>query len=218
MPRGMSSAFRFTGASLLALATVGTLGCGGRATEAGGGASDGGQSASSPLDAANVPTLPGEPLPSDTGGGFSTTLTQSGYGASSLGVMLSNVPNFCVALESLSNPPNATFLALFVNESGEPDPAPAGTYAISTDPQSAVQVTATYGEQNGTCVITLNEAATSGTVTFTTTGPETIAGSYDVRFPGGDHFTGSFSVPICDGVSVSPPTSGDAGPSPPCRP
>jgi hypothetical protein len=163
-------------------------------------------------DASNVATLPGEPLPSDTGGGFYATFSETGTGSSLLGVMLTNFPNLCASLRASINPPYLTVLLILVDDSEMADPAPPGTYPVVAGTQTGtIQVSATYEAQGAACAPIVNETATSGTVTFTVAGPKTVAGSYDLRFPGGDHFTGSFSVPVCGGtIIVSSPE--DAGP------
>lgn len=56
----------------------------------------------------------------------------------------------------------------------------------------------TYQAQDANCTETVNEGASSGTVTYTTANSSVIAGSFDVTFPSGDHLTGTFSAPLCD--------------------
>ena len=51
--------------------------------------------------------------------------------------------------------------------------------------------------QDQSCNPTLHSTATQGSVTLTTASSVTVAGSFDVTFPTGDHVTGTFSGPVC---------------------
>jgi hypothetical protein len=123
------------------------------------------------------------------------SLTESGRTAQEADVLLTNFVGACAAAEQNGNPANAALLAIAV---ASISPVGPGTYPVTSS--GAMRVL--YEAQDANCVTQVMETAQSGTVTYDSVTGSMIVGSVDVTFPGGDHFSGNFSAPVC-GISLS---------------
>jgi hypothetical protein len=123
------------------------------------------------------------------------SLTQNGRTAWEADVVLTSFVGACAAAEQNESPANAALLALAI---ASLSPVGPGTYAVTSS--GAMRVL--YVTQDANCNTQVNETATSGMIRYDSVSGSMIVGSVDVTFPGGDHFSGNFSAPVC-GISLS---------------
>lgn len=109
-------------------------------------------------------------------------------------ILVTSVSDPCSFLQNPMNRiPNATSLVL---AAGAIAPSvPTGTYDVGKYGY------AQYDADSATCTLTTSETATSGSVVLTSVSSDTIGGTFDVTMANGDHLTGSFSAPVCTGVT-----------------
>jgi hypothetical protein len=122
--------------------------------------------------------------------GIVGSITQNGATAQEADIFLTNFVGACPALEHDENPANGALLVIVV---GSLSPVGPGTYTVTSGGATRVA----YEAQDANCVVQVNETAQSGTVKYDSVDGSMIVGSVDVTFPGGDHFSGNFSAPLC---------------------
>ena len=111
---------------------------------------------------------------------------------------------------------NATPLAAGVYTVTNGDPAVTGNDAVTGASAGYLQVSANYNTYDASCAPTLAptaSGATSGTITVDATTAADVSGSFDLRFPGGDHLSGRFASPVCvdQHLALAPPPAGAGG-------
>jgi hypothetical protein len=141
-------------------------------------------------------------VPATDAVGLSSVSTQNGVTEAAVGAIITNIANACSVLQDHGNPPGATALVVAVTASG--GSVATGTYDIVSQGFGA---TASYATQDAMCNTSLNETASSGTVTLSSVSGSSVSGTFDLTFFS-DHLTGSFSAPIC---SYSTATDAGAG-------
>ena len=109
------------------------------------------------------------------------------------GAILTNLNGTCGVLQRKGNPASATAITVLV---ATRNPSVAlGTYPIGNIAGTNAEVG--YSAESATCMTTVNEKATGGTITITHADGTTVSGSFDATFPSGDHLTGNFSSAVC---------------------
>jgi hypothetical protein len=136
-------------------------------------------------------TIQGATVPSNDAVGLSSVASNNGVTEAAVGVIVTSVNNACGVLQDHGNPANATALVVEVAAMGSS--VATGTYNIVS---SGFGATASYAAQDQNCNTTLNETASSGTVTISSNSGSSVSGTFDLTFDG-DHLTGSFTAPIC---------------------
>lgn len=109
-------------------------------------------------------------------------------------VVLTSVSDACSFLQNPTHRlPSTSTLVLAAGAIGPS--VPTGTFNIG------MYGYAQYDADSATCVLTTSETATSGSVVLTSVSSNTIDGTFDVTMPNGDHLSGTFTAPVCSGVS-----------------
>lgn len=138
-------------------------------------------------------TVSGHAIPTNNAVGIDGTTTINGPVQPTAGARIADVGNVCTALQTNSVAASSKVLDVsVVANSGAVMP---GDYKLNGAGGIGGAVTFTVQDQN--CNPTLQSSATVGSVTLTTVSTSTVAGSFDVTFPTGDHVTGTFSAPVC---------------------
>ena len=138
-------------------------------------------------------TVSGVVIPTNDTIGVSGTTTDNGPLQPVAGAQLANVGNLCTILQHDGDP--ASSERLYVRVVGASGAIAAGTYMLNGPGGVGGAVSLLVQDQN--CTPTVQQTATTGSVTLTTVSSSTVAGSFDVTFPTGDHVTGTFSGPVC---------------------
>jgi hypothetical protein len=137
----------------------------------------------------------GNAIPTSDTIGLVGTTRDNGTTQPMAGALLANVAGLCQALQDGDTPGSSQVLSIrVIGASGAVGP---GTYPLNAT--GGVGGAASFLVRDQNCTPTLQSAATQGAVTLTTVTSDTVAGSFDVTFPTGDHVTGTFSGPVCSG-------------------
>jgi hypothetical protein len=119
--------------------------------------------------------------------------TYGGATAQFVGAFLTNMSGICGILERKGNPPDIKIIGVSVATTAAS--IPPGTYRMGYENGFGTQVA--YTSDDSTCRTTVNETATTGTVTIKQVTSTTVDGSFDATFSSGDHLSGDFSAPVC---------------------
>jgi hypothetical protein len=198
---------------VFALAALGALACS--------------SSSGAPQTSSVTGTFAGQALDVADTAGFQGETGPSTY----LAVVLSSVTGVCSVAQQHATTANSDSLALLIQNLGVASAMPlaAGTYTITNgDPavtgkdsmtgatSGYLVVSASYSSYDASCSPTLAttaSGATSGTITIGTLSSSDVSGSFDLRFPSGDHLSGHFSSPLCSApeLAFAPPTNANVG-------
>src|ERR1019366_3597056 len=138
-------------------------------------------------------TVSGNSIPTSDTIGVRGTTTDNGPLQPVAGALLTNVGNVCGILQNDGNPASSQVLDVrVVGASGD---VTTGTYMLNGPGGIGGAVSLLLQDQS--CNPTLHSTATQGSGTLTPASSVTVAGSFDVTFPTGDHVTGTFSGPVC---------------------
>jgi hypothetical protein len=117
------------------------------------------------------------------------------------GVFIANTSGavaWCPLLEAGGTaPPSSSALWIEVFNNANANPVPPGTYSMGASSDLNFFTSNEFVASDSACNETVSEQAT-GTMTLETVSPSTIAGTFDLMFPNGDHVTGQFSGPVCN--------------------
>jgi hypothetical protein len=137
-------------------------------------------------------TVGGAPVTVAESMGLVGTLNEAGIPVAYAAAVLTNLSGTCSVFQRKGNPASAT--AITVTVASYPSVKP-GTYPLGNS--GGTDAVVTYNADNAACATTVNEKATSGTVTLTQVDSMTVAGSFDATFASGDHVHGSFDAAVC---------------------
>lgn len=130
------------------------------------------------------------------------------FDAKRAGVFLSSFEHECARKQASTGTANSTIMELDFTAPAGQTTVPAGTYTVLADSAPGA-ATAQHKVRDAACNDTKVDA-TAGSVTLATAlgtaSSSTVSGAYEIQFPGGASFSGTFSsASYCDTTLVATP-------------